>query len=65
MVRISPERIKELQKLLKEQTGKDYSDEEAQEAGLAIIWFVLAKEQRRRELRKQQKTPTMPQNIVE
>jgi hypothetical protein len=42
--RISPERIKELQKLLKEQTGKDYSDEEAQEAGLAIIRFVLAKE---------------------
>jgi len=42
--RISPNRIKELQKLLKEQTGKDYSDEEAQEAGLAIIRFVIAKE---------------------
>jgi len=42
--RISPKRIKELQKLLKEQTGKDYSDEEAQEAGLAIIRFVIAKE---------------------
>lgn len=46
MVRISPERIKELQKLLKEQTGKDYSDEEAQEAGLAIMRFVIAKERR-------------------
>jgi hypothetical protein len=45
--RISPERIKELQKLLKEQTGKDYSDEEAQEAGLAIIRFVMAKEARK------------------
>ena len=54
MVRISPERIKELQKLLKEQTGKDYSDEEAQEAGLAIMRFVVAKEQRRQELSKQQ-----------
>jgi hypothetical protein len=43
MVRISPERIKELQKFLKEQTGKDYIDEEAQEAGLAIIRFVVAK----------------------
>lgn len=50
MVRISPERIKELQKLLKEQAGKDYSDEEAQEAGLAIMRFVIAKEQRRQEL---------------
>ncbi len=43
MVRISPERTKELQKLLKEQTGKEYSDEEAQEAGLAIMRFVVAK----------------------
>lgn len=51
--RISPERIKELQKLLKEQTGKDYSDEEAQEAGMAIMRFVIAKEQRRRELEKE------------
>lgn len=59
MVRISPERIKELQKLLKEQTGKDYSDEEAQEAGLAIIRFVIAKERRRHELSKQQK-PIVP-----
>ncbi|HEU5187357.1 MAG TPA: hypothetical protein VFT87_02535 [Candidatus Saccharimonadales bacterium] len=57
MVRISPERIKELQKLLKEQTGKDYSDEEAQEAGLAIIRFVIAKERRRQELSEQKKPP--------
>lgn len=48
-MRISPERIKELQKLLKEQTGKDYTDEEAQEAGLAIMRFTKAKEQRKRE----------------
>lgn len=50
MARISPERIIELQKLLKKQTGKDYTDEEAQEAGLAILRFVVAKEQRRQEL---------------
>ena len=56
MVRISPDRIKELQKLLKEQTGKDYTDEEAQEAGLAIIRFVLAKERRGQELDK----PSIP-----
>ncbi len=54
MVRISPERIKKLQKLLKEQTGEDYSDEEAQQAGLAIMRFVIAKEQRRQDLTKQQ-----------
>jgi hypothetical protein len=47
MKRISPKRIKELQKLLKEQMGKDYSDEEAQKAGLAIMRFTLAKKQRK------------------
>ncbi len=49
MVRISPERIEELKKLLKEQTGKDYSDEEAQEAGQAIMRFVLAKEKQKQQ----------------
>lgn len=49
---ISPERIKELQKLLKEQTGKDYTDEEAQQAGLSIMRFVLAKEQSKNDLNK-------------
>jgi hypothetical protein len=53
MVRLSQERIKALQKLLKEQTGKDYTDEEAQEAGLAIVRFVLAKEKRNQELREE------------
>jgi len=46
MTRISPELIEKLQKLLKEQTGKDYTAEEAQEAGMAIMRFVIAKEQR-------------------
>lgn len=54
-MRLSPERIKELQKLLKEQTGKDYGDEEAQEAGLAIVRFVLVKEQRRQHLQEEAK----------
>lgn len=53
MTRISPERIKELQKLLKEQTGKDYSSEEAQEAGLAIMRFVIAKEQQKQQLQSE------------
>jgi hypothetical protein len=49
-MRISPERIKELQKLLKEQTGKDYTDEEAQQAGLAIMRFTLAKQRRKQKV---------------
>ena len=64
MVRISPEHLKKLQKLPKEQTGKDYTDEEAQQAGLNIMRFVVVKEQRRQELDKQQK-PTLPQNSAE
>jgi len=52
MARISPEHTKRLQKLLKEQTGKDYTDEEAQEAGFDIMRFVLAKGQRRQDLAK-------------
>lgn len=43
-MRFNPERIQALQKLLKEQTGHDYTDEEIQQAGLAIIRFVLVKE---------------------
>jgi hypothetical protein len=53
MTRISPERIKELQKILKEQTGKDYSSEEAQEAGLAIMRFAIAKEQHKQQLQSE------------
>jgi len=56
MTRISPKLIEELQKLLKEQTGKDYSSEEAQEAGLAIMRFVIAKEQRKQQIQHEAKT---------
>lgn len=59
MARISPDRIKELQKLLKEQAGKDYTEEEAQEAGLAIMRFVLVKEQRRHETNQKPKSKTL------
>ena len=51
MTQISPKLIKELQKLLKEETGRDYSDVEAQEAGLSIMRFVLAKERRKKKLK--------------
>lgn len=49
-MRLSSERIKTLQALLKEEFGLDYSDEQAQEAGLAIMRFVIAKTQRETEL---------------
>lgn len=43
-MRISHKQIKELQALLLEMTGKEYSPEEAQTTGLAIVRFVSAKE---------------------
>lgn len=43
-MRLSNERIKELQKILKDECGLKLSDEETQQAGLAIMRFVLAKE---------------------
>lgn len=54
-MRLSQERIKALQKLLKEQFDLDYTDEEAQQAGLAIMRFVVAKEQHMQELQKKPK----------
>jgi len=49
-MRLSDERIKELRALLKELYGLDYTDEQAQEAGLAIMRFVIVKTLRQREL---------------
>jgi hypothetical protein len=53
-MRLSDERVKELQVLLKELYGVDYTAEQAQEAGLAILRFVLAKTQRRQQLAKKE-----------
>lgn len=49
-MRLSPEHIQELQKLLKEQFNFDYTDEQTQEAGLAIMRFMLAKQRRKQEV---------------
>lgn len=49
-MRLSSERIKSLQVILKEMAGKDYTDEQAREAGIAIMRFVVAKVQRKYEL---------------
>lgn len=43
-MRISDKQIRKLQALLKDEFGLMYTDEEAQQAGLAIMRFVLAKE---------------------
>jgi hypothetical protein len=51
-MRLSDERIKALQPLLSELCGLDYSDEQAQEAGMAIMRFVAVKAQRQQELTK-------------
>jgi hypothetical protein len=51
-MKLSGERIKSLQVLLKEQTGQDYTEQQAQEAGMAIMRFVIVKAQRKRELAK-------------
>lgn len=48
-MRLSTQQITSLKALLKEHTGKDYTDEQAQEAGMAIMRFVIAKSQREKE----------------
>lgn len=45
-MKFSDERIKELQAILKEEFDLDYTAEQTQEAGIAIVRFVLAKTQR-------------------
>jgi len=49
-MRLSNERIKALQALLKELHGLELTDEQAQQAGLRIMRFVIAKAQRQQEL---------------
>lgn len=51
-MRLSEERIKSLQALMREKHGLELTDEQAQEAGFAIMRFVIAKAQRERELTK-------------
>lgn len=53
-MRLSEQRVKELQGLLKELYGLEFSTEQAQEAGLAVLRFVLAKTQRQQQLAKKE-----------
>jgi hypothetical protein len=53
-MRLSNEQIKELQGLLHELTGIEYSPEEAQTAGLAIMRFVYVKELRKYQLKSKE-----------
>jgi hypothetical protein len=52
-MRLSNERIKSLQALLYEKYGLELTDEQTQEAGFAIMRFVIAKAQRKQELTKE------------
>lgn len=42
-MRLSESRVQALQKILKDEFGLDYTDEVAQQTGLAIIRLVVAK----------------------
>jgi hypothetical protein len=49
-MRLSNERIKALQALLSKLHGLELTDEQAQEAGIAIMRFTFAKAQKQQEL---------------
>jgi hypothetical protein len=49
-MKLSGDRIQSLQRLLMELYGKNISEIEAQDAGVAIIRFVIAKGQRKKDL---------------
>lgn len=51
-MRLSEERIKSLKALMREKHGLELTNEQAQEAGMAIMRFVIVKTQRQRELAK-------------
>lgn len=63
-MRLSTKSINDLQALLKELFGLELSDEQAQEAGLAIMRFVAAKAQREQQLikRKDDHHVALPRN---
>lgn len=49
-MRLNERRIKGLQVLMREKLGLELTDEQAQDAGLAIMRFLVAKAQRKQEL---------------
>lgn len=49
-MRLSNERIESLQALLRKKYGLELSTEQKQEAGMAIMRFVIAKARRKKEL---------------
>lgn len=55
-MRLSSDQIQSLQYLLKKHSGRCYSDEQTQEAGLLIIRFVIAKAQRKKQLINMEKS---------
>lgn len=51
-MRLSEERVKSLKDLLREHHGLELTDEQAQEAGLRIMRFLVAKAHRNQEITK-------------
>lgn len=49
-MRLNERRIKSLQVIMREKLGLELTDEQAQDAGLAIMRFLIAKAQRKQEL---------------
>ncbi len=49
-MKLSEKHIKSLRPLLNDLCGQEFTDEQVQEAGMAIMRFVIVKAQRRREL---------------
>jgi hypothetical protein len=53
-MRLSTKQITNLQELLRNKYGLELTDEQAQEAGMAIMRFVIAKARREQELIKEE-----------
>lgn len=59
-MRLSQARIKELQGLLKQLFGLNLTDEQAQQAGLAIMRFSIAKQLRSKNVDENEPKQTQP-----
>ncbi len=57
-MRLSQTRIDELKRLLSERLGLNYTDEQTQQAGLAIIRFMVAKQLRSKNVREHESKQT-------
>jgi hypothetical protein len=57
--RLSPDRIRALKPLLEKYCGREFTDTEVRQAGIAIIRFTLAKQRRQTELENDRQGKTV------